>query len=165
MCEICVQICPARTLRIPRAHFYLEAYAGPLGNVRSCMERFSSLTKAEALRGDDLLHCDHLPSLHGGGGDQLHREYCLRHLLSIGRKTIISKTNQTKQLFQKQIMTTGAKAVYNNSDRAKHLKCVPGDDQLIISILVLDNELKTSLRLIILNEKKRFPDLFLITSR
>ena len=40
-----------------------------------------------------------------------------------------------KQLFQKQIvvytpiiMTTGAKAVYNNSDRAKHLKCVPGAD-------------------------------------
>ena len=48
MCEICVQICPARTLRIPRAHFYLEAYAGPLGNIRCCMERFSSLTKAEA---------------------------------------------------------------------------------------------------------------------
>ena len=80
------------------------------------------LSQRGVLRGDDLLHCDHLPSLHGGGGDQLHREYCLRHLLSIGRKTTISKTNQTKQLFQKQIMTTGAKAVYNNCDRAKHLK-------------------------------------------
>ena len=49
-----------------------------------------------------------------------------------------------KQLFHKQIvvytpiiMTIGAKAVYNNSDRAKHLKCVPGADHFHFG---LDNE-------------------------
>ena len=49
-----------------------------------------------------------------------------------------------KQSFQKQIVVhqsswshTGAKAVYNNPDRAKHLKCVPGADHFHFG---LDNE-------------------------
>ena len=44
--------------------------------------------------------------------------------LSIHRKTIIQQASCRIPI----IITTGAKAVYNNSDRAKHLKCVPGDD-------------------------------------
>ena len=110
---------------------FLEPKAQIKNNTRD--EIISFLSQRGVLRGDDLLHCDHLPSLHGGGGDQLHREYCLRHLLFIGKKTIISKTNCRVPI----IMTTGAKAVYNNPDRAKHLKCVPGADHFHFG---LDNE-------------------------
>ena len=51
----------------------------------------------------------------------------------LAKKTIISQTNCHTPI----IMTSGAKAVYNNSDRAKHLKCVPGADHFHFG---LDNE-------------------------